>query len=157
MKKSNYVDTKELDKRCRSKFLANGYSAAQFKDRKNWTKTTKDYYQLVRSTIYHQMRREAAEKSANFWLKTFDVGHIKNTLAKHGLKIDYRNRVYADEAGALIIKKYLEEVVLPELEEIGITGIEIAKRPSGCSRSLLIFSKAKVVTTEPEKKGETND
>lgn len=156
MKKSNYVDTKELDSRCRSEFLANGYSAAEFSDRKNWSKTTREYYHLVRSSIYHQMRREAAEKTANFWLKTFDVGHIKNTLAKHGLKIDHHNRVYADETGAFIIKKYLKEVVLPELEEIGITGIEIVKRPSGCSRNLLIFSKAKVATTESEEKENEN-
>lgn len=115
-------------------------------NRKEWSTAVQREYKNAHSTVYHQMRRELKDKANNFWLNLIDNGNIKALLEKHGLTI-HCGEVCCKDAGALIIAKYIKETVLPELEELGITGVKMAKRPSGLTRSILDFTKAEVVQT----------
>ena len=115
-------------------------------NRKEWSADIQREYKNAHSTVYHQMRRELKDKANNFWLNLIDNGNIKALLEKHGLTIRC-GEVCCKDAGSLIIAKYIKETVLPELEELGITGVKMAKRPSGLTRSILDFTKAEVVQT----------
>ena len=151
MTRETLLDKKEYDRRVRedinSKTRWAMSSGFNYDDKKTWTENDKREIRNSKSNIYTQMRNELKNKCNKFWINN---GNIKGFLNKFGLTV-YNGNVRCYDSGALIIKFYLENVVLPAIEkEIGITNIKLKRRCSALSNDLLDFTQAKIIETTVE-------
>lgn len=122
--------------------------SATDEDRATW----KRYY----SNLYARARREAKDKAEHFWL-TMTAGNLEQTLRNLGLMVDqYSGHVRFADHASYVLKSFLHNIVLPKLEEIGITGVKIVRRPTGSAQSVLDFSHARVVERKEEENSEEN-
>lgn len=105
------------------------------------------YQQYYRST-YNELRKLHKFKANAFWLNM--LGGRDNTILKDlGLEV-CGDRVIFEEGGRKVLTAYLNEVVIPELEKMGLQGVKVSRRITGNCRSILDFSHAKLVESNKE-------
>lgn len=97
----------------------------------------------------YQKRRQKEQKMRHFFTQTCNTGGLNELLAKHGLRLYNDGTVRDRGCSMLLLKHYLEQVVLPAIEkELGITGIKLRKNPSMLTQNLFEWYKAEIKSTE---------
>ena len=98
----------------------------------------------------YQKRTQKEKKMRHFFTHTCNSGGLNQILAKHGLRLCGMDGLVRDNGcSKILLKHYLEQVVLPEIEkELGITGIKIHKNPSMLTQNLFEWYKAEIKSTE---------
>lgn len=107
-------------------------------------------------TEYYRERCEKEYKQTKFFTRTVNTGILNQVLAKHGLKINSYGEVRDDGIAIKLFKDYLENVVLPDIEQtVGIRGIKVHNKPTHLTMNLFKWRKAEIANqpTTTNKKG----
>jgi hypothetical protein len=93
----------------------------------------------------YQKRRQKENKMRHFFTCTCNSGGLQQVLAQHGLQLYSDGTVRDRGCSKVLLKHYLENVVLPDIEkQLGITGIKIHKNPSILTQNLFEWYKAEI-------------
>ena len=148
MTRKTILDKEEFEKRIKERLEAgkrynpHDYSFID-KPRKEWTNLDKIIYRNIRSTIYAEMRRELRDKRNRIWAMDITRSSINEVLNPLGLVMCRDGNVRCIQAGAPILKWFIEKFVLPQLrDKCGITGIKMRKNPTPNCYNLLDFTQA---------------
>ncbi len=142
---SKLVDTEELIRRTEEYLNRNTIDKYDYKEYKSWNDYMKANWKSTKANIYARMRAENKEKNRHMWIDQLGQGCFKEFFKKYGLTV-YQGQVRFFDCGAPILTSYINNVVLPALEnEMNIKGVKVnRKRLSGLSNDLFNWERAEI-------------
>ena len=123
----------------------------KYSERATWTDMERKKWKDTKAVVYARMRAENREKNRHMWIDQLGQGCFKEFFKKYGLTV-YQGQVRFLDCGAPILTSYLNNVVLPALEnEMNIKGVKVnKKRLSGLSNDLFNWERAEIKEVQQE-------
>lgn len=98
---------------------------------------------MVQSAYDKRCEKEA--KNKKLFTNTFNTGGLNQVLAKHKLRLTPAGNVVDDGCSVILFKKYLEDIVMPDIEkELGISSIKVHRKPTHVTKNLFQWYKATI-------------
>ena len=93
----------------------------------------------------YDKRCEKEAKNKRLFTNTFNTGGLNQVLAKHKLRLTSAGNVVDDGCSVVLFKKYLEDIVIPDIEkELGISSIKVHRKPTHVTKNLFQWYKATI-------------
>lgn len=138
------VDTNEVRKRAEQYFKQATYGRRSIEERYLWTDTDRILWKDSYSRAYNEVKKEHSQKAAILWTKIMDSGNLKKLFNSYGFVL-HDGKVSAYDAGSVIIRAVLDQVIKDIEKDIGLTGLKIKKRVTALTTDLIDWSEVRPV------------
>ena len=116
-----------------------------------WPENLKTLYRNIYSNCYNALRRESELEKRNFWITMAGDGNFNAELNKYGLKVRHNGSIDFIDMAKPILKRYLEEIVIPALEKtFQIKGIKVNRNISPMAYSSILNMEDVEIVNEEE-------
>ena len=113
-----------------------------YEDKSTWNEQLVNLWNRLRANHYYQYKKECKLRANDFWVNKMDSGILQDILKKYGLAIYNKGNIRCIDAGRMIMKLAMEQIIIPEMEKtIGIKGIKLVKNAGPSAQNCLDFSK----------------
>lgn len=150
------VNTNEVRKIAEQTFKKATYGQRSLEDRYLWTDTDRTLWKACYSNAYNEVKKQQAQKAAILWTKIMDSGNLEKLFNSYGFVL-HDGKVSAYDAGSVIVRAVLDQVIKDIEKDIGLTGLKIKKRVTALTTDLIDWSEVRPVEESDEEKIEAEN